>query len=123
MSFQDYLRKKRFTHARRLVAETQRSILDISLCCGFSDVRYLTKLFHEELGCTPTAYRKKKRVSCNRRPASAVCSEKIFSAADSLRLLGAYCATRAQTRRPAPCVRFTAALARGAEQYVVHDAL
>ncbi|MFC2742185.1 MAG: helix-turn-helix domain-containing protein, partial [Selenomonas artemidis] len=39
MSFQDYLRKKRFTHARRLVAETQRSILDISLCCGFSDVR------------------------------------------------------------------------------------
>ena len=123
MSFQDYLRQKRFTHARRLVAETRRSILDISLCCGFSDVRYLTKLFHEELGCTPTAYRKKKRVSCNRKPASAVCSEKFFSAADSLRLLGAYCVTRAQTRRPAPCVRFTAALARGAEQYVVHDAL
>ena len=123
MSFQDYLRKKRFTHARRLVAETQRSILDISLCCGFSDVRYLTKLFHEELGCTPTAYRKKKQVSNHRRPASAECAEEFFSAADSLRLLGAYCATRAQTRCPAPRVRFTAALARGAEQYVVHDAL
>jgi hypothetical protein len=123
MSFQDYLRQKRFARARRLVAQTEQSILEISLCCGFSDVRYLTKLFREELGCSPMEYRKKKQVSDRRRPAPAECAEEFFSVADSLRLLGAYCATRAQTRRTMPRVRFTAALTRGAEQYVVHDAL
>ncbi len=58
MSFQDYLMNKRFEHAVNLLATTQRRILDISIACGFSDVRYLTKMFQTRFGCTPKEYRK-----------------------------------------------------------------
>ena len=58
ISFQDYLKQKRFEYACNLIATTQRKILDISISSGFSDVRYLTKLFQERFGCTPKEYRK-----------------------------------------------------------------
>lgn len=57
ISFQDYLKEKRFEYACGLIAGTDRKILDISLSSGFSDVRYLTKLFQERFGCTPRQYR------------------------------------------------------------------
>lgn len=58
ISFQDYLKQKRFEYACNLIAMSQRKILDISISSGFSDVRYLTKLFQERFGCTPKEYRK-----------------------------------------------------------------
>ena len=58
MSFQDYLMNKRFEYAVNLLATTQRRVLDISIACGFSDVRYLTKMFQDHFGCTPKEYRK-----------------------------------------------------------------
>ena len=124
MSFQKYLRQKRFAHACRLMEGTEQSVLEVSLSCGFSDVRYLTKLFREEHGCTPGAYRQKKRISFRRRPASPARSEKKISPADGLRMLSAFRAQQAKpTRRTMSRIRFGAALTCGAEQYVVHDAL
>lgn len=58
ISFQDYLKQKRFEHACNLIATTQRKILDISISSGFSDARYLTTMFQERFGCSPKEYRK-----------------------------------------------------------------
>ncbi len=58
MSFQEYLKKRRFEHARALILGTRRSLLDISLESGFSDTRYMIRMFEEEFGCAPRAYRK-----------------------------------------------------------------
>lgn len=57
ISFQEYLKQKRFEHACNLIATTQRKILDISISSGFSDVRYLSELFRERFGCSPKEYR------------------------------------------------------------------
>ena len=61
MSFQDYLKKKRFEHARLLILSTNRSLLEISLESGFSDPRYLIKMFESEFGCTPREYRRQRK--------------------------------------------------------------
>ncbi len=57
MSFQAYIKKKRFEHACMLLATTDMNILDISIDSGFSDVRYLNSMFKKEYGCTPSEYR------------------------------------------------------------------
>lgn len=63
VTFQDYLKEKRFDYARELLSTTSRSITDISVSSGFSDVRYLTKLFRERMGCTPSEYRMRNEVT------------------------------------------------------------
>ena len=57
VSFQDYLKQKRFENACSLLASTDKSVLEISMESGFSDVRYLNDLFRKEYGCTPSEYR------------------------------------------------------------------
>lgn len=57
MSFQEYVKKKRFEYACLLLATTDRNILDISIDAGFSDVRYLNSMFKKQYGCTPSDYR------------------------------------------------------------------
>lgn len=58
MSFQQYLNQKRFAYACNLLFTTDRSILDISLSSGFSDVRYFNEAFAAQYGCSPRQYRK-----------------------------------------------------------------
>ena len=57
ISFQEYVKQKRFEYACRLIASTDMTILDISLDSGFSDVRYLNNMFRKEYGCSPSEYR------------------------------------------------------------------
>lgn len=123
LSFQEYLRERRFEHACHLVETTDQRILEISLVCGFSDVRYLTKLFDEHFGCTPTAYRQKKRVSRRKKPVSLGCIQSFFSPEDSVRLLAlhrARCGERVQQARMDWKIGLSAA---GGEEHVVHNAL
>lgn len=61
MSFQDYLKHKRFENASRLLQSSDMSLLDISIASGFSDVRYMMKAFSEIAGCTPAEYRLSSR--------------------------------------------------------------
>lgn len=87
ISFQDYLKKKRFEYACNLIATTQRKILDISISSGFSDVRYLTKLFQERYGCTPKEYRK-GAIAPKEKPASVLEStEHLYAPQDAFALL------------------------------------
>ena len=58
ISFQEYLKEKRFEHALELLNTTSKTILDIAIESGFSDLRYMTKAFREKYGCTPKEYRR-----------------------------------------------------------------
>lgn len=57
ISFQEYLKQKRFAYACMQLANTDRTILDISMDSGFSDVRYMSSIFKERLHCSPREYR------------------------------------------------------------------
>ena len=61
MNFQRFVTLLRFDEARRLVERTDMPITDISLTCGFSDYRYLNRIYEEKIGCTPAEYRKRHR--------------------------------------------------------------
>ena len=58
MTFQQYLSGLRLEKARRLLLESDKKLLDICLECGFSDGKYLNRLFAKRYGCTPKEYRK-----------------------------------------------------------------
>ena len=53
-----YLNRYRVHQAQTRLAGTQQSVTAIALTCGFSDVNYFSRVFHQETGITPLAYRK-----------------------------------------------------------------
>lgn len=53
-----YLKQYRIRQAARMLTESQRKISDIAVSCGFQDMSYFTKVFREQLGCSPSQYRK-----------------------------------------------------------------
>jgi AraC-like DNA-binding protein len=59
MNFQDYVALLRFEDARALVEHTSLTLTDISVAAGFSDKRYLDKVFAKQLGCSPADYRER----------------------------------------------------------------
>lgn len=87
MSFQEYLKKKRFEYARPLIIGTNRSLLDISLESGFSDTRYMTGMFMEEFGCSPRAYRRQSGNAGCVEAASGGTAQHILSREEAARLL------------------------------------
>ena len=58
VSFQEYVNNLRFENALRLMANPQLSINDIAVTSGFSDVKYMARLFRERFSMTPGEYRK-----------------------------------------------------------------
>lgn len=86
MTFQEYLAEVRFEYASRLVASTDRGLLDICLESGFSDVRYLNKAFLRRYGCTPKAYRQSCRKGTS-RPLPQSSLQQVLSEEESVRLL------------------------------------
>ncbi|MCC8181902.1 MAG: AraC family transcriptional regulator [Clostridiales bacterium] len=57
ITFQDYLNITRFEKALQLIEDPGLSLLDICMECGFSDSRYLNKLFLQRFGCSAREYR------------------------------------------------------------------
>ena len=53
-----YLTRLRNTKARRLLRETEISILDVSLEVGYSSASHFTEVFRRENGVTPSEYRR-----------------------------------------------------------------
>lgn len=60
-SFQNFLAERRLSYAITLLETTNLSMLDVSLACGFSDIRYLYQLCRKYYSCTPIEYRKSHR--------------------------------------------------------------
>ncbi len=58
VSYREFLQISRFEHALKLLKETDRSVIDIALDCGFSDHKYLNKMMKEKFNTTPLKYRK-----------------------------------------------------------------
>lgn len=59
MSFQEYLLHLRCEKARRLLLLTDHNLLEISLECGFSDMKYFNRGFLKIYGVLPKELRKK----------------------------------------------------------------
>jgi len=58
MTFTAYLNKLRLTEAGRLLAEHNgATISEIAYSVGYGNVPYFNRLFKEEYGCAPKAYR------------------------------------------------------------------
>jgi AraC family transcriptional regulator len=52
-----YLLQQRIERAKQLLKQTERSIVEIALECGFNSHSHLSKQFRQSTGITPTAYR------------------------------------------------------------------
>lgn len=61
--FQKYLTLIRLEKADVQLVESEKSVSDIALDCGFANVKLFNKYFKEKYGCTPGAYRKASLVS------------------------------------------------------------
>jgi AraC-like DNA-binding protein len=60
-SFSDFVSRLRLEAACRDLAETDRSILDIALDSGFTQVSFFNRFFRRMLKCSPSRYREKER--------------------------------------------------------------
>jgi AraC family transcriptional regulator len=52
-----YLLQQRIERAKQLLKQTDQSIMDIALTCGFNSHSHLSKQFRQLTGITPTVYR------------------------------------------------------------------
>lgn len=57
LSPSQYFIRLRMAHARRLLVETPRSVIDIGLEVGYSSPSHFSQVFRREVGVTPSAYR------------------------------------------------------------------
>jgi AraC family transcriptional regulator len=53
-----YVMQKRVEYAKRIIAGTNRSIIEVAAECGFSDQSHLTRLFKRFVGETPGVWRR-----------------------------------------------------------------
>lgn len=56
-----YIREFRILFAKQMLKNTDSSITDIYVQCGFESPSYFSKIFKQSVGMTPTEYRKKNR--------------------------------------------------------------
>lgn len=55
----EYLQKTRIEKAKQLLEQSQQSILEVMLECGYNDLKTFRSLFKKTVGMTPTMYREK----------------------------------------------------------------
>ena len=56
--FVDYLNFVRICKSEKLLAKSEKSILEVAYDVGFSSVSYYNRIFKRYKNCTPTEYRK-----------------------------------------------------------------
>ena len=60
-TFTEFLQDIRLNEACRQLLESKRSVIEISLSCGFMQISFFNRLFRRRYGCSPSEYREKKR--------------------------------------------------------------
>jgi len=89
-TFQDYVNSVRFHHACKMIAESNDSMVSISMESGFSDYRYFSRTFLENYGMTPAEYRRKANTIVTGKSAqsqSAHSQERFLTRGQSLGIL------------------------------------
>ncbi|MBE5754367.1 MAG: AraC family transcriptional regulator [Clostridiales bacterium] len=59
-SIMEYVSRMRLSKAKSLLKDTNKSIEDVALDCGFSSANYLGLIFKKEVGLSPLNYRKSR---------------------------------------------------------------
>jgi len=59
MTMLEYITRQRVSHAQRLLATTDRGVLDVMEACGFTSPTRFYAVFHAIAGCKPGDYRRK----------------------------------------------------------------
>ncbi len=91
MPFQEYLSKVRCEKARQMLLLTDRSLLDISISCGFSDPKYFNRAFRALYGMSPKEYRKDfENAPLPEQQKSMLSTQEFHSPESSLVLLNQY---------------------------------
>lgn len=57
-SYSEFLNTKKINHAQKLLLNTQMSMVDIAVECGFSNSHYFSDVFKKTMGISPLKYRK-----------------------------------------------------------------
>jgi len=57
LSFCEYINKQRINRAKRLLKETEESVIDIASFVGFNNVTYFNRIFKRQLSITPLEFR------------------------------------------------------------------
>lgn len=90
LGFQEYLNVVRLEHAVRLLDVPAKTLTDISAEAGFSELKYMTRMFERQFGMKPAEFREQvNRRSLPTRSVSGNGStlESIFTEQDALDLL------------------------------------
>jgi AraC-like DNA-binding protein len=92
ISFQDYVNNLRFEKAVGLLSNGDLRLLDISIESGFSDIKYLNRMFLQKYGFLPKEYRRGVQRSSSPDSSANVLfgSQYIYPAGESIALLKKY---------------------------------
>ena len=87
VTFQNYVNIKRMEQCIRLMPNKEKTLLEISYESGFSDPKYMNRMFIKHFGYTPKEYR--KRLGMEQKEISQITREfeNIYSIADSIKAL------------------------------------
>lgn len=97
ISFRAYVSKLRLAHAVKLIDRTDIPLIDICYESGFSDYKYMEKMFLADFGCTPKNYRKNNRPTEMRDFKRT--NEYIYSANEAEDIINEFLAEGSQTER------------------------
>ena len=87
VTFQNYVNIKRMEQCIRLMPNKEKTLLEISYESGFSDPKYMNRMFIKHFGYTPKEYR--KRLGMEQKEISQITREfeNIYSIGDSIQAL------------------------------------
>ena len=90
VTFQDYVNIKRMEQCIRLMPNKEKTLLEISYESGFSDPKYMNRMFIKHFGYTPKEYR--RRIGAEQVEVKQVIheTETIYSVSDSINALEAF---------------------------------
>ena len=90
VTFQNYVNIKRMEQCIRLMPNKEKTLLEISYESGFSDPKYMNRMFIKHFGYTPKEYR--KRLGMEQKEISPVAREfeNIYSISDSVNALNEF---------------------------------
>lgn len=90
VTFQDYVNIKRMEQCIRLMPNKEKTLLEISYESGFSDPKYMNRMFIKHFGYTPKEYR--RRLGVEQVEVKQVIHERetIYNVTDSVNALNAF---------------------------------